>query len=261
MLGKSIGVIDSGVGGISLLVKLNNALNNETFIYCGDNKNVPYGNKSYRELLSLASSMVIRLLPYKPKCIILGCNTLSLTVRKDIEDFAGVPVFGVFPPIENELILGRKTILLATERTCDFYKKISKRLSLHDKKSLTIIPQKNLASETEKFYTSFQNNRTVNNENSCLTGKNFLNKAGESFYCFDSVVLGCTHYEFIKMRLKSTLLTTDILSGEENTVNAVKLWEKESKNEKNDSKNKVIFIGGNSTQNKKLFNSLTKTLI
>ena len=48
-----IAVLDSGVGGISTLISLKRQSPGQDFIYFGDNKNAPYGNKSKRELRSL----------------------------------------------------------------------------------------------------------------------------------------------------------------------------------------------------------------
>ena len=203
---KTVGIIDSGIGGVFVLKKLAQNIKGEKFVYYGDNQNVPYGNKSPRELLSLAIGAATQLLPYNPKCLVLGCNTLSLTVRSDLEKFSGIPVFGVFPPVESEVFAGKKTLLIATERTCSFF---------NGKRGITVLPQKHLAKSVE-------DSKFTQNIDFIIEGKNF-------FYRFDSVILGCTHYEFIKNAPVFKFLTTEIKSGIDDCVKQVEKWNKTCK--------------------------------
>ena len=78
MNNQYIAVIDSGIGGISVLRELIKSFPCEKFLYFGDNKNTPYGNKSKRDLLNLAIHNINILKSYPIKAIVLACNTLSV---------------------------------------------------------------------------------------------------------------------------------------------------------------------------------------
>ena len=58
MNNSKIGVFDSGVGGLTVLQGLQEALPNESYIYIGDNKHSPYGEKTYEQLLEYTSQIV-----------------------------------------------------------------------------------------------------------------------------------------------------------------------------------------------------------
>ncbi len=72
-----IGVMDSGLGGLSVVMALQRALPQEDILYFGDTANCPYGNKSKDELLRLSSDMLRYLENRGVKCVALACNTTS----------------------------------------------------------------------------------------------------------------------------------------------------------------------------------------
>ena len=108
-----IAVFDSGIGGISLLNALVDAMPYERFLYFGDNDNAPYGNKNKAELLRLAINGVELLKGYEIKGLVLACNTLSTSCIKEISEYIGVKTFGVFPPVERCAFRGEKTLVLS----------------------------------------------------------------------------------------------------------------------------------------------------
>ena len=116
-----IAVIDSGIGGISVLNTLTKNLEGERFLYFGDNDNAPYGNKSKRELLSLTMRNIDYVKSFGVKAIVLACNTLSVNLIDEVKNYSGVAVFGIFPPIESLVMSGGETLLLATVRTAERY--------------------------------------------------------------------------------------------------------------------------------------------
>ena len=72
-----IGVMDSGVGGLSVAMAIREALPQENILYFGDTANCPYGNKTREELLALSTRNVAFLQTKGVKCIALACNTTS----------------------------------------------------------------------------------------------------------------------------------------------------------------------------------------
>lgn len=74
---QKIGVLDSGVGGLTAVKALQTLLPGEDIIYFGDSANVPYGNKEKPEILRLMNNILDFMEKNEVKCIAVGCNTLS----------------------------------------------------------------------------------------------------------------------------------------------------------------------------------------
>ena len=115
-----IAILDSGVGGFSCLYETARLLPHERFLYFGDNKNAPYGTKTKSELYCLTQKNLSEILKCDVKAVIIGCNTLSLTVMPIIAPYLKIPFFGVYPPIYKKC---GKTALFATPNTCARLKK------------------------------------------------------------------------------------------------------------------------------------------
>lgn len=96
---EKLGLYDSGIGGISVLIGMIKEWKGGEYIYCGDNKNAPYGSRSEEELLRLAEENVRRLTESGATRIVLACNTLSVTVLETLRAVSPVPVHGFFRPI------------------------------------------------------------------------------------------------------------------------------------------------------------------
>lgn len=82
-----IGVIDSGVGGLTTVAQLSKLLPGESIVYCGDNGNAPYGNRSGEEIVELTKNMLAFLAERNVKMVAVACNTISSTF--DLPEFAG----------------------------------------------------------------------------------------------------------------------------------------------------------------------------
>ena len=180
-----IAVLDSGIGGISVLNELLKLMPNQNFIYFGDNKNAPYGSKNLKTLLELTKSNLDYLTSsFNLKGLVLGCNTLSVNFLSQIQDYSGLKTFGVFPPVESAILKG-KTLLLATERTAERYSGV---------KNLFAVGLKDLAGEIEKNAFCLENVCFERHLKSLGLPKNFLRD-------FETLILGCTHYNFIKNKI------------------------------------------------------------
>ncbi len=77
-----IGVIDSGVGGLTVVRQLQRLLPGEDIIYFGDSANCPYGNRSADEIFALTLKMLRFLEQQQVKCVAIACNTISTLVER-----------------------------------------------------------------------------------------------------------------------------------------------------------------------------------
>jgi glutamate racemase len=87
-----IGVIDSGIGGFTVLKELQNRLPNENYLYYGDSMRMPYGERENDELIMLADTIIDDLESRGVKAVVLACNTLSSLIA---ELTSRVPLFSV----------------------------------------------------------------------------------------------------------------------------------------------------------------------
>lgn len=100
---RPIGVLDSGVGGLTVAKELQELLSNESIYYFGDNANVPYGNKSEEEIYRLTKNMVDFLIKRDVKLILIACNTISTIVDKYFKDYS-LPILSIIKPAVDYVI-------------------------------------------------------------------------------------------------------------------------------------------------------------
>ena len=226
-----VGVFDSGVGGLTVLRELKKRLPFETFLYLGDNANMPYGNKRENELLRLVSSKLETFMRYKVKALVIACNTLSVRL---IDKIKGYPfeVFGVYPPVyENRT---EKVLLLATKATAVKYKSDD---------FFTVFPCESLAADIE---------RNVYNLNKVNLKKHFTHLTGERF---DAVVLGCTHYVLIEKEI-SKFFNAKTLSGNKATAKSLKNYLYKNSLTAKNTNPETLFLGGSADKNRKVYDKI-----
>lgn len=185
-----IGVIDSGIGGLSLLKSLTNKYPNENYIYLADNQNMPYGNKSSKWLVNRVSELINYLYEnFNVKLVILACNTASITSLEYVQSKAPVKVIG----------------LKLNSHPKEDYKILCTRLSSKKYSELNTYPCVKLASEIED---NFFDIKTLKNK---ITRTMFKANIAEN-----NIVLGCTHYELVAKIFKHLYPNKNfILPGDE----------------------------------------------
>lgn len=195
---KPIGVFDSGIGGISVLRELVKKMPNEDFLYFGDSKNAPYGIKTEEEICKLALNNTEFLLSKGAKAVVIACNTATSVAANTIRmTYPEIPVIGVEPAIKpaalyknNSKILVMATpVTLKNDKFCRLMEKYKGDAIIYPK------PCPGLVEIIEKGHVS----------GSELDS--FLEKLLSPYkdVQIDSVVLGCTHYVFVKKAIIKAL--------------------------------------------------------
>ena len=93
-----IGVFDSGIGGLTVLQQLIEALPSEDLLYFGDTARVPYGGKSRETIVRYAVESAIFLLEQRIKLLVIACNTVSAYALDKLRHIFNIPVVGVIEP-------------------------------------------------------------------------------------------------------------------------------------------------------------------
>lgn len=116
-----IGVFDSGVGGLTVLAALRDALPAEHLLYLGDTARVPYGSKTPASVTRYALQAAGALVDRGMKALVVACNTASAVALEPLtREFAPLPVFGVIEPGATAVVAASRRgriAVIATEGT------------------------------------------------------------------------------------------------------------------------------------------------
>ncbi|ERI95208.1 glutamate racemase [Clostridiales bacterium oral taxon 876 str. F0540] len=211
-----IGFFDSGVGGLSVLKEAMKLLPNENFIYFGDSKNAPYGTKTVDEVKELTFRAVDFLLSKNVKSIVIACNTATSAAIDDLRSFyKNIPIIGIEPALKPAVELNKdgKIIIMATPMTLAEAKFNNLMKSYADTRDIVPLPCAGLA---ELIESGLIEGTIIN---SYLKDK-LTPYLSESI---SSIVLGCTHYPFVKNELlKIITKETAIIDGSAGTAKQLK---------------------------------------
>lgn len=116
----SIGIFDSGVGGLTVYRELKKSFPNSSFYYLGDTARIPYGPKSTRAIRQFAREAVNFLSRFELDYLVIACNTVSAVAMEVVQKESQVPVLGVVdPPCQaaSGLLKTGNILVLGTEAT------------------------------------------------------------------------------------------------------------------------------------------------
>ena len=91
----SIGVFDSGIGGLTVLKEIRKVLPNEKIYYLGDTARVPYGEKTKELIVRYSKEIVEFLLEKEVSAIVVACNTATALALKELKETFKIPIIGV----------------------------------------------------------------------------------------------------------------------------------------------------------------------
>ena len=97
---KPIGVLDSGLGGLSVLRALVAKLPHEHFLYCSDNDNAPWGDKDADYIIGRTRAMVAFLVGHGSKAVVLACNTATAVAADTLRREFSLPIIGIEPAVK-----------------------------------------------------------------------------------------------------------------------------------------------------------------
>ncbi len=114
---RPVGLLDSGLGGISVLGEALRQLPNEDYVYYGDTANAPYGDKTPEEVLGLVHQAVERLIELRCKAIVIACNTATSVSAGKLRQELALPIIGMEPALKPASLLpGEGKILVMATR-------------------------------------------------------------------------------------------------------------------------------------------------
>lgn len=209
---RPIGVFDSGVGGISVLRELHRISPGENLIYYGDSINAPYGERTTEEVRRLTFSGVEKLLDMGAKAIVVACNTATgAAVRLLRQTYPSLPIVGIEPAVKPAVLWGEeklgkwdgssKILVMATPVTISQSKFAHLLEEYQGRADIISLPCPHLAELIEKGNPDSEEI------------KEYLARLLSPYEDVDSVVLGCTHYPFVRKEIEAVLPEAEIFDG------------------------------------------------
>lgn len=192
---RPVAVFDSGLGGISVLREMVKLLPNEDYLYFGDTRHAPYGTRTKEEVRNLSEKNVEMLLKKGAKAIVIACNTATSAAAASLrEKYADIPIIGIEPAVRPAVLHKKDSNILVMATTMTLHEEKFHHLIDQYTDGANIIPmpcpglmefvERGVldGEELEQYFTNlFQN---IDREK------------------IDAIVLGCTHYPFIKESLR-----------------------------------------------------------
>lgn len=191
-----IGVIDSGVGGLTSVAELRKLLPNEDIIYCGDNGNAPYGNRTGQNIVELTKRIFAFLDKQQVKAVAVACNTISSTFDSSEYGFyekgLSFPVVSVIKPAVEDVLqkkyaeVGVVATVFTIKTGChkQMIQARNPRISVYGE------PSENLAELIEQGDLS---SPAIQSD-----VKKHVNNLLSEHPNLQDIILGCTHYPIVQ---------------------------------------------------------------
>lgn len=202
---RSIAVFDSGYGGLTFLKEARDLMPVENFIYYGDNRNAPYGNKSEEEVKKLAEGVFDFFSRLPVKAAVVACNTVTADCIEYLRNKYDFKIFGMEPALklaERELN-GKQFLVVGTRATINSER--FKSLNHRFKNAVPLICDA-LAGEIEHYIF----------EPEKINLEKYFEKVETKN--FAGVVLGCTHYIFLRDKFAELSPDWKVFDGNRGTA-------------------------------------------
>jgi len=212
----TIGVFDSGVGGLTVLRALLNRIPDADYLYFGDTARLPYGSKSAATVAHYAVGAVHYLQDHGAELLVIACNTATALALDEIKAGSRVDVIGVVEPgaeAAAHATTKRKVVVIGTEATVasHAYRRAleAKGVAVREKACPLLVPL------VEEGWTEHPVTEQV--------ARIYLSEAfSEDSRDADVLVLGCTHYPLLKPLLRRVAPEhVTIVDSAESTAQAV----------------------------------------
>jgi glutamate racemase len=200
--GFRIGVFDSGIGGLTVLETCLRVAPDLNYFYYGDNFHAPYGNRSAEEITVFVRRALTKFSEIGVDAAVLACNTATAVCAERMRGEFPFPVIGTEPAVKVAAKTCRNVLVLATSRTVESARFQSLIQSVPSCR-FTPFAARGLAGAIEAKFLFGKS----------LTLSDHLPKGN-----YDGVVLGCTHYVYLKSEISAFYGGIPVFDGNEGTA-------------------------------------------
>jgi glutamate racemase len=194
----SVGVFDSGVGGLTVMREMTKLVPHENIVYFGDTARVPYGGKSVETIIRYSIENAIFLLGHNIKILVVACNTASSCAIDKLQQIFNIPVIGTIIPAAEKAIAitkNQKIAVLGTRATISsgvFQNAIKAQLP---KAEVTEIACPLFVPLVEECLIEHSATKLIIKEYLAVLQKKEI----------DTLILGCTHYPLLRSLIAQEL--------------------------------------------------------
>lgn len=185
-----IGIFDSGVGGLTVARAIQDQLPNESVLYVGDTAHSPYGPKPIADVRRFSLEVLDDLIAQGVKMIVIACNTASSAMLRDARERYSVPVIEVIQPAVRTAVTttrNHKIGVIGTEGTVN---------SRAYQDAFAAAPDLEIVTQACPRFVEFVEAGVTTGEEVMAVAHEYLQPLKEAG--IDTLVLGCTHYPFLK---------------------------------------------------------------
>lgn len=208
-----IGVLDSGVGGLTVASEIIRQLPKESIYYIGDNKRCPYGPRSVEEVQSFVFEMVEFLKQFPLKALVVACNTAAAAALTALQEVLSIPVIGVIHPGARAAIKVTKKEKIGVIGTVGTIKSNMYEKALHELDTYLEVYSHACPTLATVVENHLEDTAYVTQQ----VKQALLPLTKEDI---DTLILGCTHYPLLESYIKKELGedVTIISSAEETAI-------------------------------------------
>ncbi|MED3309761.1 MULTISPECIES: glutamate racemase [Bacillus cereus group] len=208
-----IGVLDSGVGGLTVASEIIRQLPKESIYYIGDNKRCPYGPRSVEEVQSFVFEMVEFLKQFPLKALVVACNTAAAAALTALQEVLSIPVIGVIHPGARAAIKVTKKEKIGVIGTVGTIKSNMYEKALHELDTYLEVYSHACPTLATVVENRLEDIAYVTQQ----VKQALLPLTKEDI---DTLILGCTHYPLLESYIKKELgeAVTIISSAEETAI-------------------------------------------
>ena len=188
---QTIGVFDSGLGGLTAVRELIKILPGEDIVYFGDTARVPYGTRSRDTIRKFAMQDLRFLLDKNPKAVLVACGTISSVALSDLRAMTEIPVIGVVEPTARAACNATRNGKIGILGTSATVKSQSYQTAIG-----AIAPSIQLTAQACPLFVPLVENGYLDHPITELAVKEYIAPLQEAGV--DTVILGCTHYPLLK---------------------------------------------------------------
>ncbi len=210
----SIGIFDSGVGGLTVFKAIAKNFPDADLYYLGDTARVPYGNKSPETIIRYSLECANHLISnYNVNAIVIACNSASSYALEALRECLNIPVLGVVHPgaiKALEVTRNNKIAVIGTEATVKS-KSYIKSIKLHSEKQVDVIQK------ACPLFVPLVEEGIIDNDISQNIIKYYLDDLVKTK--IDTLVLGCTHYPVLRKTIGKLYPGINIVDSSDIIVN------------------------------------------
>ncbi len=193
-----IGVFDSGIGGLSVMSELLQALPGEDIIYFGDTARVPYGTKSDRAIISFSREITRFLIRQGAKVIIVACNSASAAALPTLRREFDLPIYGVIEPGANAAAKSTRNQRIGIIGTTATINSRAYQKALEQS-----APDAQPFSHPCPLFVPLVEEGMIDHPITRQTAEHYLQPVQDADV--DTLILGCTHYPLLRDVIQQTV--------------------------------------------------------